>query len=150
YVLGSGIALIGLAAVRGAFLWSSVGRADETHHDHCHHDLGACDHDHDHEHEHPHEETSASSGHHHDHDDPHQEELALAGADDNHGHDHDHGHSHSWRPWRYMLLCLPIILYFLNLPNQGFSSVSAVDVEESGRAVAWKPGDPIKLEFKEL
>jgi uncharacterized repeat protein (TIGR03943 family) len=150
YVLGSGIALIALAAVRGAFLWSSVGRPSESHHDHCHHDLDACDHDHDHENE-PGEEPAAFPGaHRHDHGDPHEEQAVLTTVDQNHCHDHDHGHSHAWRPWRYMLLCLPIILYFLNLPNQGFSSVSAVDVEESGRAVEWKPGDAIKLEFKEL
>ena len=148
YVLWSGFGLLGLTALRGAFLWSSVGRSH--HHDHCHHEHDACDHDHAHEHEHPHEEEPAltASGHRHDHGQAHEEELVA--VNDDVSHDHDHGHSHSWRPWRYMLLCLPIMLYFLQLPNQGFSSVSAVDVEEAGHSVEWKPGDAMKLEFKEL
>lgn len=39
-----------------------------------------------------------------------------------HAHSHDHDHSHDWAPWRYAILILPIVLYFLNLPNQGFSA----------------------------
>jgi uncharacterized repeat protein (TIGR03943 family) len=43
------------------------------------------------------------------------------------GHDHcpheqNHGHDHGWAPWRYVVLLLPVVLYFLNLPNQGFSA----------------------------
>jgi uncharacterized membrane protein YcgQ (UPF0703/DUF1980 family) len=63
------------------------------------------DHDHDCGHEH---------GHHHDHDHDHGHGHA-------HGHGHDHGHDHGWSPWRYIVLLFPIILYFLDLPNQGFS-----------------------------
>jgi hypothetical protein len=57
-------------------------------------------HDHAHGHEHSHDHT-------HDHD---------------HGHGHDHGHDHGWAPWRYVLLFLPVALYFLNLPNDGYSN----------------------------
>ena len=66
------------------------------------HDHDCCDHDHDHDHGHDH----AEHGHqHHDHD---------------HGHQH-HDHDHGWAPWRYVLLLLPVALFMLNLPSDGFS-----------------------------
>jgi len=71
----------------------------------------------------------------------------------NHGHDHghDHGHEHGWNPLRYIVLCLPIMLFFLGLPNGGFKSVKAMEVEDSDRAVADKSGDGVlNLQFKEL
>lgn len=58
-------------------------------------------HDHDHEH----------CGHDHDH----------CGHDHAHQHDH-HGHDHGWAPWRYVVLLFPVVLYFLHLPNEGFSA----------------------------
>jgi uncharacterized membrane protein YcgQ (UPF0703/DUF1980 family) len=49
------------------------------------------------------------------------------------------------------MLCLPIILFFLGLPNGGFKSVKAMEVEESSGAVADKSGEKtIYLNFKEL
>jgi uncharacterized membrane protein YcgQ (UPF0703/DUF1980 family) len=42
------------------------------------------------------------------------------------------------------------MLFFLGLPNGGFKSVKAMEVEESSRAVADKSGDVIYLSFKEL
>jgi hypothetical protein len=151
YVLWSGFGLLGLTAIRAGFLWASVGRGgDAPHHDHCHDDPDVCDHDHDHEHEHMEEPAALALDHHHDHDHehehPHEEETAAIVP--NHGH--DHGHSHAFRPWRYMVLCLPIMLYFLNLPNQGFSSFKALDVEESDHTVQDKGGRVIALDFKEM
>jgi uncharacterized membrane protein YcgQ (UPF0703/DUF1980 family) len=155
YVLWSGFGLLGLTAIRAGFLWASVGRAGEAHHhDHCNDDPDVCDHDHDHDHDHEHEHMEEPAalaldhhhGHDHEHEHPQEDETASIAPD----HGHDYGHSHAWRPWRYMVLCLPIFLYFLNLPNQGFSSVAAVDVEDSGRTVESKAGDVMKLEFKEL
>jgi uncharacterized repeat protein (TIGR03943 family) len=140
YVLWSGYALLGLAAIRGIFLWSSVGRAREASlHEHCHHDPDHCDHDHDHAHEHEHPHM-------------HEEEpAALTVLDHHHDHDDDHGHSHGWKPWRYMVLCLPLMLYFLNLPNRSYSSTAEVgDVQDAEHAVQEKKGDTLKLEFKEL
>ena len=68
-------------------------------HVHDHHDHGCCDHDHDHDHAHV--------GHHeHGH---------------VHSHDHDHDHDHGWAPWRYVLLLLPIALFFFNMPNRTFA-----------------------------
>jgi hypothetical protein len=34
----------------------------------------------------------------------------------------DHGHDHGWNPWRYIVLLLPVVLYFLDFPNGGFSA----------------------------
>jgi hypothetical protein len=62
----------------------------------------------------------------------------------------DHDRDHAWRPWRFGFLCLPIMLYFLNLPNQGFSSATALDVEESDRTIVRKAGEVLKLGFKEM
>jgi uncharacterized repeat protein (TIGR03943 family) len=39
-----------------------------------------------------------------------------------HGPGHAHDHEHGWAPWRYVVLLLPVVLYLLNLPNQGFSA----------------------------
>src|SRR5262249_18283679 len=62
---------------------------------------------HEHKHEHAHAAAGHDHGHAHDHD---------------HDHGHDHDHSHGWAPWRFVVLLLPVVLYFLNLPNEGFSS----------------------------
>src|SRR5215469_13082673 len=101
-----GIALLVLVLIRAVALWRSVDEPAAAHshdHEHCGHSHD-CDHDHHHDHDHDHD-------HHHDH---------------NHGHSHgsadDHGHDHGWAPWRYVVLLLPVVLYFLNLPNQGFSA----------------------------
>lgn len=115
FVLLGGIVLLALVAIKAVTLWLSVGQPQSAHyyvhdHDHSH----GHDHDHDHdcdpEHHHEHGTTTADvqdgavmHGHSHDHD---------------HDHDHDHGHSHGWNPWRYALLLLPIVLFFLNLPNE--------------------------------
>src|SRR5262249_23304021 len=106
-LLGGGIALLALVCVRAAFLWVSVGQSaparDHNHDDEC------CDH------EHESAITSASQGlplvtesghahHHHDHDHSH-------GHGHSHG-DHDHAHDHSWTPIRYIVLLVPVLLYF--------------------------------------
>jgi hypothetical protein len=59
--------------------------------------------------------------HHHDHDHDHD----CCGHDHDHGHDQapaveeedGHDHDHGWAPWRVVLLMLPVVLYFLNLPS---------------------------------
>jgi hypothetical protein len=66
------------------------------------------------------------------------------------GRHHCQDHEHGWRPWRYIVLFLPIMLFVLGLPNQGFSSAKAVEVEESERLVADQGGDLIHLDFREL
>ena len=101
WILGSGIGLVLIAAIRGLTLWRQAGAPAHAHehvHDHgeCGHDHGACDHEHGH--------------HHHDH----------AGHTHHHHHDHDAAdHDHGWAPWRYVVLLVPIILFLLGLPNKG-------------------------------
>jgi uncharacterized repeat protein (TIGR03943 family) len=108
WVLLGGITLLMLVVLRAVAVWRSVDELaavpDHTHdHDYCGHG-----HDHDH-------------GHcHHDHDHDHA-----------HDHGHDHGHEHGWAPWRYVVLLLPVVLYFLNLPYQGFSAdAGGIDLSE--------------------
>lgn len=106
-VLVSGIVLVVLAAIRAVGLWSEMGRVSHSH-DHSH-DHECCDHDHHDHHDHPHDH-----GHAHDHGHTHGPAAPA--------HGHDHGHDHGFSPWRYAVLLLPVVLYFLNLPNAGFSS----------------------------
>ena len=146
-VLVGGIALLVLAVFRAVALWISVDDSIPVH-------------DHNHNHEHPHDHDDAH--HHHDH-------VHVAGEpyDHDHGplHDHDHGpaehvparsgdhgHDHGWNPWRYAVLLLPVVLYFLNFPNEGFSNVkSGLNPEDIDiTASATGAGDLIPVEFKEL
>jgi hypothetical protein len=135
-VLWGGIALILLVFLRGlALVLESRNRTtnesrdhDHEHHDHGHnHETGhhhhvGHDHDHDcsdHEHTHDHEHCQASHEH-----------------DCSHAHSHEgHGHDHGLNPWRYIVLLLPIVLYFLGLPNAGLTvrGGSAADLEAGMR-----------------
>src|SRR5579875_2072928 len=104
WVLLGGMTLLVLVVLRAAAVWRSVDdltAVPDHTHDHDH-----CGHDHDHCH--------------HDHDHDH-----------GHDHDHDHGHDHGWAPWRYVVLLLPVVLYFLNLPNQGFSADAGGNLDVS-------------------
>jgi len=105
YVLGSGIAILAIVALRAGFLWLSMRRRAAN----------QCD-DHDH---------GESCSQHDDHD-------------------------HRWNPIRYIALCLPIMLFTFGLPNEGFKSVRAVEVEVPERPVMAKQGDVIYLDFLEL
>lgn len=131
-VLLGGIALLTLVVIRAITLWKDAGKAQshEHHHDHSH------DHAHDHGHHH----------HHHDHAHDH-------GHD--HSHSHDHDHSHGWTPARYAVLMLPIVLYFLNMPNSSFSAAKfGRDLDagaiEGGAATMLDNKGSIDLGFKEL
>jgi hypothetical protein len=113
WVLGGGILLLAVVAVRAAAVWMQAGRTPAANHDHDH------DHDHDHEaaHEHCHDHSHGGDcGHDHDHDHDH-------GHGHSHGDGHSHGggdgHEHGWAPWRYVVLLLPVVLFFLGLPDKG-------------------------------
>jgi hypothetical protein len=161
-VLAGGIGLLVLVAIRAASVWFSVKEpASVAVHDHDH---DCCDHghSHDHDHEHAHGIVAASSGgtgaevlaapvhhhhhHHHDHEHGHS-----------HGHTgtfgHEHGHDHGWAPWRYVVLLLPVVLYFLHLPNDGFNNVFAKPVStddlDVGKGGASK-GTSTEIGFREL
>jgi hypothetical protein len=117
-------------------------------HDHDHaHDHGHTHHGHDHHHAHDHGHT------HHEHppseaeshDEAHREKQQIQvgfpvvaseaavghqaphahSHSHGHSHNHDHGHDHGWAPWRYAVLLLPVILYLLRMPNEGYSSANA-------------------------
>jgi hypothetical protein len=149
-LLWGGIALLVLVVLRAVSLWAAVGQRAANHnhnhnhaHEHAHDHDHACGHDHCHEHEHGHEHAHE---HEHGHEHAHEHEHAHS----HHDHNHDHGHDHSWNPLRYTLLLLPIVLFALNLPNQGFSAAYAgnqsgaqdLDLGTSGRYV---PNTGLKL-----
>jgi len=117
YVLAGGIGLLVMVAIRAAAVWKLAGQTGHSHphdHDH-HHDHAHHHHDHGHHHHHHHEHSDHDHAHGHDH--SHNHDHAHA-----HDHSHDHGHDHNWSPWRYTVLMLPVVLFFLNLPNNGFTA----------------------------
>jgi hypothetical protein len=48
-----------------------------------------------------------------------------------HVHTHDCGHDHGWAPWRYMVLLIPIMIFFLRLPGKP-PQVSGMDLDLTG------------------
>ena len=66
-------------------------------------------------HSHGHGEASAVQPHSHAH--SHAQPAPEAHAA------HGDGHDHSWAPWRYVVLMLPVLLYFLVLSNPSFDKV---------------------------
>jgi hypothetical protein len=140
-VLIGGIALLVLVAIRAVTLWREAGeaRAHVHEHHHHHHEHDHHHHDHDHAHNHAHD-------HSHDHAHAHSH---------SHEHSHDHGHEHGWTPARYAVLMLPIVLYFLNLPNSSFSAERfgrdlAANSLEGPTHLITDQGQAYGLGFKEL
>jgi uncharacterized membrane protein YraQ (UPF0718 family) len=138
WVLVGGLSLLAIVLIRAAAVWRSVDEtagaepASEAEPGHVH--GPGCDHDHDHSHDHSH-------GHSHGHDHGGHAppvpasgglSLALAGAGApaaaaaaGHAHSHAHSHDdhdHGWAPWRYVVLLLPVVLYFLVLSNPAFNN----------------------------
>lgn len=140
FVMIGGATLLVLVGIRAVSLWVSVDRSAAHHHDHEHTHDGCHGHDHAHHHHHDHEH-SHDCGHDHAHEHaagheaitapPAPPEVAVTTTPPAHSHDsaasHEHahddcGHDHGWSPWRYMVLLLPVVLYFMDLPGQGFSA----------------------------
>jgi len=168
-VLWGGVAVVTMVLIRAVAVWISVGKARHTqqhshNHDHSHHhDHAHCDHDHGHDHHHDHEHQHADEAvmaapaaitsspataqalHMHDHDHAHEHDHDLDHAH-NHDHVHEHGHEHGWAPWRYVVLLLPVGLYFLGLIPSAFSNLGTVrtDFEEGGPSAAAKGGEVIR------
>ena len=121
---------------------------------------------HDHGHSHAHSHGSDDHGHAH----------AHAHGSEECGDDHAHAeddkpaevevHDHGWAPWRYMVLAVPVFLYFLGLPRDGLNA-KFVDRSMSGHLYGKSTRDllgllaggpavrrtnqhPINLKFKEL
>jgi len=149
-VLIGGITLLVLTAVRAVAFLGAVKQRSAAGHKHDH-----CDHDHDHAegahaHEHVHGEGCC---HDHDHGHEHGGVATISAESCGHSeHAHDCGHDHGFSPWRYAILLLPVVLYCLNLPNEGFSGFG--DDSASGvrglQDIAAKGDAPIRLDFKEL
>jgi len=113
WVLLGGIGLLVMVAIRAMAVWRLAGQThSHTHHDHHHHHDHAHHHHHDHHHHHEHA----------DHDHAHGEHEHGHEHDHGHPHTHEHGHEHGWSPWRYTVLMLPVVLFFLNLPNEGLTA----------------------------
>lgn len=98
-VLIGGIGVLVLVVVRGVSVWQEAGANREHSHEHEH--GPGCDHEH-----------GGDCGHEHD--------------GHSHEHDHgaeDHGHSHdlSWVFARMLVLFFPVALFFIGVPNSGFS-----------------------------
>jgi hypothetical protein len=151
-LLAGGIILLLLVLVRSVALWFSVGSPEVA----CGHDHGedCCGHDHDHEHA----VTTAAEGlplvtepaHEHDHDHSHGHSHAHGDGHSHGGHDHDHG----WAPIRYIVLLVPILLYFF-VPidalsaGQGQGYTQEIDPEWAKALGSDKP--PVgELGFREL
>lgn len=47
----------------------------------------------------------------------------------NHGPDCGHDHDHQWLPLQVMVLSIPVVLFALNLPNEAFGAMKALDLE---------------------
>src|SRR5262249_51701837 len=116
WVALGGFSLLALVALRAVAVWRSVDELAPDHtHEHEHEHGPGCRHDHGHGHGHAEAVTPAAG----------VAGLALAppapGATHDHGHGHGHshshahahGHDHGWAPWRYVVLLLPVALYFL-------------------------------------
>jgi hypothetical protein len=147
-VLLAGIALVAMVVLRALAIWKQAGEARakreaqdalDADHEHHHADGEACDHDHGHEHSHSHgHEHSHSHGHEHSHSHGHDHSHA-------HGHEHSHGghdheeeaHDHGWAPWRYAILIIPAVLFFLGLPTGGYNMTR---LEEDLKDVSLDPG----------
>jgi len=127
FILWSGIALLFLVLLRAITLWRAVGQPAST---------NDCSHDHDHGHEH-----DCGHEHHHEHDHDHEHAHREHAHHEHAHHENTHGavscssgHDHGAAPWRYVVLLIPIILFLLDLPNQG--------PQAAEREVAVRSADP--------
>lgn len=135
WVLFGSVGLMGLAVIRGATLWTQVGKRKAAHaeHDHGHHHHHGHEHHHHHEHGHAHEHgpDCAHGDHQGDHDHAHGHPDHAHDRKHTHGpdHVHDDGHSHGFAPWRYAVLLLPLMLSALLLYYHyaGFSLAFSTD-----------------------
>jgi hypothetical protein len=108
-----GVALLVMVVIRGIAVWQLAGARKAA-------EAAANSGGHEHGHSHGHAHAHDDCGHEHSHGDDCGHDHAHA-AGDAHAHteaggdDHDHG----WAPWRYMVIAVPVFLYFLGLPREG-------------------------------
>jgi hypothetical protein len=167
-VLLGGTALLVMVAIRAVAIWQLAGARRAAEQEHADYAEG-------HEHGHSH-----SHGHAHSHDDCGHEHSHGADCEHDHGHAHahdhagtggdDHGHDHNWAPWRYLVLAIPVFLFFLGLPREGLngnqvarSTGADLRASPNRHSLAFMAGSPamtrvlrkaeprqLELRFKEL
>ena len=164
-VLLGGVAILVLAAIRAVAVWQLAGaRAAEANSIENHTNEAGHSHSHSHSHGHDHSHAHEDCGHDHSHGEDSAHDHAHAHAA--HSHGDDHGHDHGWAPWRYMVLAIPVFLYFLGLPREGFSSrpyatLSQGELQQGSirkslallaSGMAYRKPEPreLNLKFKEL
>lgn len=139
WVFWGGAVLLGLTLVRVVALWRATAPAHDHGHAHHQHEHGPdCDHGHEHgpdcQHDHAHGEHTHQHAH---------------GA---HAHDHEHGGIF----WRVVVLMFPVALFFMGLPNEGFSNERLIKTLGQDAAlgnltdVTAKGGEIIPLSFADL
>jgi hypothetical protein len=124
FLLWAGIALVALVVIRAISLWKAVGQpVSEPEHDHNHSHEHPHDHEHHHHHDHEHgpgwdhdHEHGPNGDHDHEHAPPGT--TAVSSPVHSHAQGHGHDHEHGWAPWRYMVLMIPILIFFLRLPSK--------------------------------
>lgn len=129
YVLLGGLLLLTIVTIRAIALWLEAGRGTvpaagaSPDHGHAHsHGEEACQHDH------SHGVTAAPPSHSHSHGEEacqHDHGHAPAAVPDVKAPTHGDDHDHSYAPWRYIVLLLPVVLYFLALSNPMFDKEPA-------------------------
>jgi hypothetical protein len=127
-VLAGGIGLFALVVVRAVAIWRSVARAADG------------------------RESGAEHGHscHEGCGNEHRKIAESPVTSHGHSHGHGHGHDHGWAPWRYVVLLLPVLLFVLDLPNDGLAARDiSKDVKGPAGEVADKGFAP-ELGFRQL
>ena len=117
WVLTGSVILLGIISIRVIALWLESSKLKSPS-KHAHEHGPDCNHEQDHENGHKH---GPDCNHEHDHG------LESSGHKDC-GNDHSHGSA----PVRFIVLLLPIVLFFLNVPNEVFSNVKGVDLSQFG------------------
>jgi len=133
WVLTGSVILLGIISIRVIALWLESSKLKSPS-KHAHEHGPDCNHEQDHENGHKH---GPDCNHEQDHENGHKH-----GPDCNHEHDHGlessghkdcgNDHSHGSAPVRFIVLLLPIVLFFLNVPNEVFSNVKGVDLSQFG------------------
>jgi hypothetical protein len=115
-VLIGGSVLLLIVLVRAISVWKLAGMTPPP-------EAPAEPHSHAHSHSHSHSHAHSHDEHSHDEkcDHPSHQECTIDHAHDGHDEEGHDDHDHGWAPWRYIILLVPAILFFLDLPNSGFS-----------------------------
>jgi len=133
WVLTGSVILLGIISIRVIALWLESSKLKSPS-KHAHEHGPDCNHEQDHENGHKHgpdcnHEQDHENGHKHGPDCNHEQDHGLESS----GHkDCGNDHSHGSAPVRFIVLLLPIVLFFLNVPNEVFSNVKGVDLSQFG------------------